>query len=482
MGEPPFDGASFALITHGQDAEYLYDIEKQTLIIKGDEGDILEAKIENRSIIAVIDDQKDGKILDDPIQKILHMRTVNSARPESLGKEYKVEVTPASNLPFLFTDANLVSPRITSLAHPDDSSSNDFLYVIISTGSGHGEAQAYFDNVVKPAFAASGIQEYSYHVHITSSSKSIVEFASTVLVPRANKGCLQTVLLLSGDGGVVDIVNTLLSSSRSPQFAKPAIGLVTMGTGNALANSTGLNRDLTRGLRHFFRGEPKNLPTFSATFSPGSQFLVDEGSRTDPLTDSTTESGVVYGAVVCSWALHASLVADSDTTEYRKHGAKRFPMAAKELLAPSDGSQPHSYKGKVTLFRMDSEGQEFQTALESQEYMYLLATMVSNLEEKLTISPHSQPLDGRLRLLHFGPISSPEVMKILGLAFQGGGHVDEEAVGYEDIEGMRVDFDEPDNRWRRVCIDGKIVRVGEGGWVEVRKNTAVEVLDLIADF
>ena len=73
-------------------------------------------------------------------------------------------------------------------------------------------------------------------------------------------------------------------------------------------------------------------------------------------------------------------------------------------------------------------------------------------------------------------------MKILGLAFQGGGHVDEEAVGYKDIEGMRINFDEPDSRWRRVCIDGKIVRVGEGGWVEVRKNTAVEVLDLIADF
>lgn len=480
MAEPPSRGPSLAGTIRGKNAGFTYDAGKDGGTL-GVQGYSWEESLCNRNIIAVVNDPKDGKATNDPIQKILVTTSVKPPTPDAPGTKYKIEVIPATNLPFSFIDANLASPRIASLSRLKSEVSNGFLYVIISTGSGHGDAQGFFDTIVKPAFGASGINEYAYHVHTTASSRSIAEFASAILLPRANGGCHQTVLLLSGDGGFVDIVNTMLSSSRSSQFIKPVIGLVTMGTGNALANSTGLNCDLTRGLRHFFRGEPHNLPTFSATFSPGSQFLVDEGSRTESLADFDTDPGIVYGAVVCSWALHASLVADSDTAEYRKHGSQRFQMAAKELLAPSDGSVPHVYKGKVTLFKKDSHGQEFQTTLESNEYMYLLATMVSNLEEKLTISPHSKPLDGHLRLLHFGPISSGEVMKILGLAFQGGGHVEDEAVGYDDIEGMRVDFDESDSRWRRVCVDGKIIRVGEGGWVEVQKNAGADVLNIVAD-
>ncbi len=479
MAEPPSRGTSLTGTLRGKDTDFLYDSEKQTLAAQGSNW---EEIIDNRNIIAVINDPKDGEATNGPVQKILLMKAMNAPTPDSPGTNYAIEVIPATNLPYSFISANLASPRIASMAHPKVQSSTSFLYVIISTGSGHSEAQGFFDNVVKPAFVASGINEYTYYVRTTTSSKSIAEFASAVLLPRANAGNSQTVLLLSGDGGVVDIVNTLLSFPRSSQFVKPVIGLKTMGTGNALANSTGLNSDLTRGLRYFFRGEPKNLPTFRATFSPQSQFLVEESSKTEPLAASDEECGIVYGAVVCSWALHASLVADSDTTEYRKYGAERFQMAAKELLAPSDGSAPHVYKGKVTLFQKDNQGHETQTTLDSNEYMYILATMVSNLEEKLTISPQSKPLDGHLRLLHFGPIASGEVMKILGLAFQGGGHVDEEVVGYDDIEGMRIEFDEPDGRWRRVCVDGKIIRIGEGGWMEVRKNTEAEVLDLVADF
>ena len=273
----------------------------------------------------------------------------------------------------------------------------------------------------------------------------------------------------------------MLSAQRSEKYVKPAIGLIAMGTGNAFANSTGLNRDTTRGLRHFLRGELRRIPTFTAKFSQGSEFLVDEGRKKDALPSSDGILGTVYGAVVCSWALHASLVADSDTAELRKYGSQRFQMAAKDLLTPSDGSSSHPYKGKITLFKKDDQGKELSQILDRSEHMYILATLVSNLEEKLTISPHSRPLDGQLRLLHFGPIPSTEVMRILGLAFQGGQHIDDEVVGYEDMEGMRIEFDEADNRWRRVCVDGKIIQVPEGAWVEVRRNIGADVLDIVAD-
>ncbi|KAL9135436.1 MAG: hypothetical protein Q9175_003378 [Cornicularia normoerica] len=458
----------------GKAASLTYDAVEETLSIKGDSW---HENILDRSVIAVIDGRKDGESVTKN-QRILLLAKLPEAH-------YSFEDVQVTNLPQSFIDANVISSHFEHLV-PSGSTSKGSgsvpsLYVVISIGSGTGEAQEFFDNVVKPAFTASGILPCSYYVHTTDSNKSIERFVNAVTLPRANEGVPQSMLLLSGDGGVVDIVNVLLSSRRSEKYVKPAIGLVTMGTGNALANSTGLNRDLTRGLRHFYRGKAHPLPTFTAKFSPGSQVLLDESRMAEPVAPPAANAGEMYGAVVCSWALHASLVADSDTAEYRKFGSHRFQMAAKELLSPSNGSAPHSYKGQITLFKLDENGHESRQTLNAQEHGYILATLVSNLEEKLTVSPHSKPLDGQLRLVHFGAVSSEEVMTILGLAFQGGAHVDNEVVGYESIEGMRIDFDEADGRWRRVCVDGRIVRVGESGWVEVRKNTSVDVLDIIAD-
>ena len=458
----------------GKNVNLTYDPEERILSVQGD---TWNETIPNRAVIAVIDGKRDGEFG----YKNQHILLL-SKDPDAI---YKFEDVEATNLPQSFIDANIISPRfeqlIPSRCTPKGSDSVPSFYVVISIGSGIGEAQGFFDNVIKPALTASGLQPFSYYVHTTDSSKSIATFISAVILPRANEGVPQTVMLLSGDGGVVDAVNVLLSSERSSQYVKPAIGLVTMGTGNALANSTGLNRDLTRGLRHFYRGQPHALPTLTATFSPESELLLDEGRKTEPVAPPTADAGVIYGAVVCSWALHASLVADSDTVEYRKFGGERFQMAAKELLSPSDGSGPHAYQGQITMFKLDKKGHEFRQTLKRQEHGYVLATLVSNLEEKLTISPHSKPLDGQLRLVHLGAVTSEEVMQILELAFQGGSHVNNEAVGYENVEGIRIDFDEGDAHWRRVCVDGKIVRVGESRWVEVRKNTGANVLDIIVN-
>ena len=458
----------------GKDALLTYDAVEGTLSAQGDSW---YEEIHDREVIAVIDGKEDGEGGIKKQQILLLSKPAESS--------YKFENVEVTNVPQAFIDANVISPRFMQLVPSRNTSKCDTsepcLYVVISIGSGTGEAQGFFDNVVEPAFTATGIQPFSFYVHTTDSNKSITRFISAVILPRANEGISQTILLLSGDGGVIDTVNVLLASERSSQYVKPAIGLLTMGTGNALANSTALNNDLTRGLRQFYRGRPHPLPTLTAVFSPGTEVLLDEGRKTEPLAPSTVDAGKIYGAVVCSWALHASLVADSDTVEYRKFGSQRFQMAAKELLSPSDGSAPHVYQGRITLFRLDENGTETQQMLNTQGLGYLLATLVSNLEEKLNISPLSKPLDGQLRLVHFDAIPSEEVMKILGLAFQGGSHVDDQAVGYENVEGVRIDFDEKDARWRRVCVDGRIVRVVEGGWVEVRKNTSVSVLDIVAD-
>jgi diacylglycerol kinase family enzyme len=259
-----------------------------------------------------------------------------------------------------------------------------------------------------------------------------------------------------------------MDESKTKKYLAPSIVILPLGTGNALANSLGAKDDYTWGLSTLVQGTPAWLPLFRATFSSGARLLVNEGRDEEEIPTNALYGGpTLHGAVVVSWGMHATLVADSDTAAYRKFGVDRFKMAAKEALYPADGSAPHPYKAKVSIVKRN--GADW-VPLPRQEHMYVLATMVSNLERTFTISPASKPVDGHLRLVHFGPQSADEAMRIMGLAYQGGKHVQDPAVGYEDIDGIKIEFEEEDARWRRVCIDGKIVRVEKGGRVEVRRE------------
>jgi hypothetical protein len=184
--------------------------------------------------------------------------------------------------------------------------------------------------------------------------------------------------------------------------------------------------------------------------------------------------------VVASYGLHATLVADSDTTEYRKYGDKRFDLVAKELMFPKDGSRLHAYKADVTLFKPGGQ----QITLDRREHGYLLATPLSNLEKMFMISPSSKPLDGQLRIVHFGAVGGDEAMRIMMEAYNAGNHVNIDVVSYECIDGMRIDLNEEgeDWKWRRFCIDGLTVAVEENGWMDVRTvETGSEAVDVLVD-
>lgn len=72
----------------------------------------------------------------------------------------------------------------------------------------------------------------SYQVHMTTSEKSIMELAESTFLPEANSGIPQTIILLSGDGAVVDLVNVFhsanLTADEESRFVKPTIGLIPM--------------------------------------------------------------------------------------------------------------------------------------------------------------------------------------------------------------------------------------------------------------
>ncbi|OAG08250.1 uncharacterized protein CC84DRAFT_1162227 [Paraphaeosphaeria sporulosa] len=362
--------------------------------------------------------------------------------------------------------------------------SDEETHVIISTGSGTGKAGIFYEKAVKPILETLWPEGHTnFLTHRTESATTIQELTNDIFFPTASAGISLRIVLLTGDGGVIDLVNGLLAQPVSPTYRAPTVVLLPLGTANALYHSINVEnaRQDTWGLKALClnpsdEAHRRPLPIFTASFSPGARLLTNE-ARDEEVLPQDPKSGrpILHGTVVASWAMHASLVADSDTAEYRKFGIDRFKMAAKEALYPADGSPPHPYRASVSVLH----GSDWQP-LPEEEHMYVLATMVSNLEKPFCISPKTKPLDGSLWLVHFGPTSGDEAMRVMGLAYAGGKHVEDPMVRYEEVDGLRIEFHEDEGKWRRVCIDGKIVRVEEGGWVEIRKEER-RVLDVIVE-
>jgi diacylglycerol kinase family enzyme len=451
-----------------QPATFHYDPESKNLTCELQNGDLLYFKAEyiigvkdnggwpaGYTIVAVEDQNRDSQE-QNKVPAVIH--TYVEDLPEAFVHEYRV-------LP-------QVERQLQGLAQIECIPT---IHVIVSTLSGIGNAACYFRDLVKPFLTILELQEHKHYVvHYTESAQTITKLTNDLFLSQANQGLECRIFLLSGDGGILDILNALHSKPHTARYREPVVALLPVGTGNALAHSSGLTKDKTLGLAALARGTPKHLPLFKARFTPGARLLVDEGSNEETIALQENGSPVLYGAVVCSWGLHAGLVGDSDTAEYRKYGVERFKMAAKEALFPKDGSEPHRYKAKVSLMKRDATGAGQWTQVDRPDHAYVLATMVSNLEEQFMISPASKPLDGHLRVVHFGHTDGNEVMRIMTLAYQAGKHVEDDLVSYEDVEGVKIAFEgqEKDPRWRRICVDGKIVRVEEDGWVEVRKDTA----------
>ncbi|CZT08020.1 uncharacterized protein RAG0_13256 [Rhynchosporium agropyri] len=370
---------------------------------------------------------------------------------------FKLRTTNAMILPQAFLDKFQFQGLPPYLQAAKD------VYVLISTLAGTGLPIPFFSEILHPLLRATSFEDSRYTVIKTKSSESVKEFTKFHLVDGANEGKEQVVMVLSGDGGVVDIINVLLQGKeRSSTYKTPTLILLPLGTGNALFHSIHATSSLPslyiEALRTILHGSPKPLPIFKATFSPGSRLLSYEGQTATPLQDST-----IYGAVVASHGLHSTLVADSDTVEYRKHGAARFDMVARNLL-----KSPHAYQTDVTFYQGSKE-----TVLERKEHGYVLATLVSNLEKTFLISPESKPFERALRVVHFGPLTGEETMGVMLAAYDKGRHLKHARVGYEKVDGIKIRFREEkegddEGRWRRCCIDGTIIRVEEGGWMDVR--------------
>lgn len=351
-----------------------------------------------------------------------------------------------------------------------NSDSADVL-VLVSTTSGGGTASSYYSNVVRPLLE---ILKISAELEETTSPSSISDCIAARSAPGTRP---QTILLLSGDTGIFDAINS--PTARSAENITLAV--FPLGTGNAFASSVHLSRGFSP-LHSLLFGTPHQLPTFRARFAPGSRWV----GRSEPIP----EEGFI-GAVVVSWGFHAALVADSESLRGEGIGIERFKIAAQQNL-----ERIHEYQGRVSILppngtewrsvqRPESKDDDNDPATlvddvhppemllpqtrgrrQGDPHFYALATMCSNLEEAFRISPSSKLGERLIRVVHFPPMDGEEVMSLMSGAYNGGTHVDDERVGYEVAMGVRIDMAEDDERWRRVCVDGGTVVLPEGGWVE----------------
>jgi diacylglycerol kinase family enzyme len=175
----------------------------------------------------------------------------------------------------------------------------------VSSHSGAGLAATAYHNILAPLL---NLFSLNATLHETSSKTSHREFLSTTPFSTDHENII---VPLGGDTIIYGIINALSENPTLTPTHRVTISPIPCGTGNALPISLG-TKSIPIGISKFFgisesgAVETRPLPLLKIT-------LRGRAER------------VFWGVVVCSWGLHASLVADSDAPEMRKEfGAKRF--------------------------------------------------------------------------------------------------------------------------------------------------------------
>jgi diacylglycerol kinase family enzyme len=346
-----------------------------------------------------------------------------------------------SNPPKPLLDQFLISKLPAHLTNPPT--------VLVSSASGSNGAESYYNNFVSPLLSAL----YDTHdlgppspIHTTSATT-----ISDTVRDLSKKSEQQTVLLLAGDTAITEAINAAKDHVT--------LAIFPLGTGNALSTSyhSIKGHPLVAPLKALLHGDAKPLPTFSVSFSEGAKW--SNGKPAEPTT----------GAIVVSWGVHAAVVADAEDLRATVKGRERFGVAFQEIA-----KEMHNFLGQVSI-RVDGEWKQ----MGSGEHFYVLATMCAELEPKFRISPNSGPGEKKMRLVYFRVETPEEVGDMMAKAFDGGKHIDDERVKYEAVEGIRIEVQEKEERYRRVCIDGGIATLPENGWVEAVVNDKDEGVKLV---
>lgn len=133
---------------------------------------------------------------------------------------------------------------------------------------------------------------------------------------------------------------------------------------------------------------------------------------------------------------------------------------------------PHVYRGRITSASFSNiDDSPLQLG---GEHTYILFTRVSNLEPTFPIAPDQSPKDIGFTIVLAGPMSGEELMGVMMAVYDNSKHIGMESVEYRwMMSAAQFTIDEPEARWRRICIDGDILTLEDGAVVTIAAHEGV---------
>lgn len=303
----------------------------------------------------------------------------------------------------------------------------------VKSGSSRSSKSNIITQLIEPLF---NILQIKFKYVATESAQFITEFSG-----KLSDNGKYLIIFLSGDTSISEFINGIEADKK----LDIAILNLPLGTGNAFCHSIGIH-DTIDAMEKLLFGEELEFQLFNATFSENS-ILVHNGER------RPIKNRIFF--VVASWALHASLVAESDSPEMRKFGSARFSMAAQNILKKNP-----SYYGRLCIHDQVSDTDN----ITQEEFSYFVLAAVSRFEKQFVISPKSSAMNSDLYLVSFEYQSDPDdTMTIMQEAYDNGSHINNKKVSYKKIsksETVELTVLASDTSLNNICVDGSIVELG----------------------
>ncbi|OUM52048.1 hypothetical protein BVG19_g1201 [[Candida] boidinii] len=303
----------------------------------------------------------------------------------------------------------------------------------VKSGSSRAPKSNIFTQLIEPLF---NILHIRFKYVAAESPKFISEFSG-----KLSDNVKYLIIFISGDTSINEFINGI----ESDKTLDITILNVPLGTGNAFSHSVGIH-DTIDAMEKLLFGKELDLQLYNAKFSENSM-LIHNGER-HPIKNR-------FFFVVASWALHASLVAESDSPEMRQFGSARFSMAAQNILKRNP-----AYYGRLCIQDNVSDTDD----ITQKEFSYFVLAAVSRFEKQFVISPKSSALNSDLYLISFEYQSNPDdTMAIMKEAYDNGSHINNKKVDYKKItenETVELTILTSDNSLNVICVDGSIVELG----------------------
>lgn len=211
------------------------------------------------------------------------------------------------------------------------------LIVVYNPASGDRSAKSTTETTILPLLTSHNLipDKVTATEHVGHAGTLLVSYIESLSPAALAQGI--TLVLVSGDGTLHEIVNALYGARAKQQDAPPfpslRVVLIPSGTANALhasffPPSSAPDAEPTHlaSLLSFLSATPRLVPLTLARTTIFPPEAGVEGSPSSPSTTSESES--VVSIVVTSTALHASILHDSEALRATVPGIERFKLAA----------------------------------------------------------------------------------------------------------------------------------------------------------